>query len=47
MRGKPLNAVLVSVHNAADKRMVVNPSDYTFKQGDEIVVIAEEEFSLA
>lgn len=39
------NAVLVSVHTAAGQ-MFLNPPDYTFCAGDEIVVIAEEEFSL-
>ena len=39
------NAVLVSVH-AADGQMLVNPADYEFCAGDEIVVIAAEEISL-
>jgi voltage-gated potassium channel len=39
------NAVLVSVHTA-DGQMFVNPPDYIFRAGDQIVVIAEEEFSL-
>ena len=41
---KKHNAVLVSVHSA-DGRMFLNPVEYTFRTGDEIVVIAEEEFS--
>ncbi|MBC8868851.1 MAG: ion transporter [Planctomycetes bacterium] len=39
------NAILVSVHTA-DGQMFVNPPDYEFCDGDEIVVIAEEEISL-
>jgi voltage-gated potassium channel len=39
------NAVLVSVHTA-DGQMFLNPPDYIFRAGDQIVVIAEEEFSL-
>jgi voltage-gated potassium channel len=42
---KTHNAVLVSVH-CADGRIVVNPPDYQFAAGDEIVVIAEEELEL-
>jgi voltage-gated potassium channel len=39
------NAVLVSVHTA-DDQMLVNPTDYEFCAGDEIVVIAAEEITL-
>jgi voltage-gated potassium channel len=39
------NAVLVSVHTA-DGQMFLNPREYIFRAGDEIVVIAEDEFSL-
>ena len=42
---KTHNAVLVSVHTA-DGQMFLNPPDYIFRAGDQIVVIAEEEFSL-
>jgi voltage-gated potassium channel len=42
---KQHNALLVSVHTA-DGQMFVNPNEYVFRAGDEIVVIAEEEFSL-
>lgn len=38
------NAVLVSVHTA-DDQMLVNPTDYDFCAGDEIVVIAAENVS--
>ncbi len=39
------NAVLVSVHGT-DGQMFINPTNYTFRDGDEVVVIAEEEFQL-
>lgn len=39
------NAILVAVHQA-DGQMSVNPADYEFCAGDEIVVIAEEEIDL-
>lgn len=39
------DAVLVSVHTA-DDQMLVNPTDYEFCAGDEIVVIAADEISL-
>ena len=42
---KEHNAVLVSVHTA-DGQMFVNPPDYIFRSGDEIVVISEEELTL-
>ena len=39
------NAVLVSVHSK-DGQMFINPTEYTFREGDEVVVIAEEEIRL-
>lgn len=39
------NAILVAVH-APSGEMIVNPSHHTFAEGDEIVVIAEQEIEL-
>jgi hypothetical protein len=39
------NAVLVSVH-AADGTILINPADHVLCEGDEVVVIAEEEITL-
>ena len=39
------NAILVAVHREQGD-MVVNPSDYRFGPGDEIVVIAEKAIKL-
>lgn len=39
------NAVLVAVHSEGGE-VVVNPPEYNFVAGDEVVVIAEDEFSL-
>ncbi len=39
------NAILIAVHTD-DDRLLVNPVDHEFAEGDEVVVIAEKEFKL-
>ena len=43
---KEFNAILVGVHPRDEDQVIVNPVEYTFKQGDQIVAISEEELEL-